>query len=78
MFKNRIVTEKELVFGKNMAQKKKITRQTQQQIDAYREYFEAEMNQIARHLREFKANKEEFYRRWSAYSDFDKVQSLLG
>ncbi|MFH1916936.1 MAG: hypothetical protein ABIJ21_06770 [Nanoarchaeota archaeon] len=61
-----------------MAQKTKISRKTQTQINEYREYFESEMSQIARHLREFKANKEEFYRRWSAYSDFNRVEELLG
>lgn len=55
----------------------KISRRAQAQIDNYRDYFETEMIQISRHLREFKANKEEFYRRWSAYSDFNKVEELL-
>lgn len=54
-----------------------ISRRAQSQINNYREYFETEMDQISRHLREFKANKEEFYRRWSAYSDFRKVEELL-
>jgi len=63
---------------KNRVRDVKISGETKQRIEEYRDYFESEMAEMSRHLREFKANKEEFYRRWSAYSDFNKVQNFLG
>ena len=55
----------------------KLSPETVARIEDYRDFFAAEMIEAARHLREFKVNKEEFYRRWSAYSDFKRVQKLF-
>ncbi|MFH1072081.1 MAG: hypothetical protein V1743_01490 [Nanoarchaeota archaeon] len=55
----------------------RLSRDTVRRINGYRDFFAAEMIEVTRHLREFKVNKEEFYRRWSAYSDFKKVEKLF-
>ena len=41
----------------------KLSPETVARIEDYRDFFAAEMIEAARHLREFKVNKEEFYRR---------------
>ena len=56
---------------------KKISKTTVDKIDKYKEFFAGEMDELAKGLEEFRANKEEFYRRWSQYADFNQVESLL-
>ena len=56
---------------------KKVSRDAVKKINSYKSYFEDEMGQLSSQLKEFKANKEEFYRRWSQYNDFHQVEQLL-
>lgn len=55
----------------------KISRNAARKINTYRDYFATELDQLSSQLDEFKANKEEFYRRWSQYNDFSKVERFL-
>lgn len=60
-----------------MAAKTK-TLTNQRKINNYKAFFAGELGELTSRLDEFKANKEEFYRRWSKYSDFKKVETLFG
>ena len=56
---------------------KNISKNAVEKINSYRDYFAGEMTSLSAKLDEFKANKEEFYRRWAQYSDFNQVEQLL-